>query len=240
VVGSVLARSQAGLRAGVRRIGTLEALLELEPAAVVEAAGIDAARQYAAPILSAGVDLILVSTGALLDSQFSKDVDVACRSGGAKLHTVSGAIAGLDALRAARFGRLDEVHVVQRKPAALLMSAEEALSLKAPLVVYEGLVEPAVRMYPRTANVLAAVALAGVGPERTTTSVVADPAATGNSVSVYARGAFGELSIELRNRPLGNPRSSMLAAMSVIECLCEIFEPGRELRAVYGRPSTPQ
>lgn len=239
VVGSVLTRSQTGLPAGIRPVGTLDSLLNPEPAAVIEAAGIDAARQYAAAILDAGIDLVLVSTGALLDSQFSKVVHAASRSSGAKLHTVTGAIAGLDALRAARRGRLDDVHVVQRKPAALLLSAEEAAGLMAPVVVYEGPVESAVTMYPRTANVLAAVALAGVGPERTTTRVLADPAATGNSVSVYARGAFGELSIELHNRPLDNPRSSMLAAMSVIECLCEIFEASGEPSEVAGRISTP-
>jgi aspartate dehydrogenase len=80
-----------------------------------------------------------------------------------------------------------------------------------------------VLLFPQNVNVAAAIALAGVGLEKTTVRIVADPAAARNVHEIFVRGAFGEAAIRLANLPNpANPRSSYLAGLSVIATLREL------------------
>ena len=64
------------------------------------------------------------------------------------------------------------------------------------------------------------MSLAGLGLDRTTVRIIADPAATRNVHQVFVRGNFGEATIRLVNQPgVDNPKSSYLASLSVIATL---------------------
>ena len=82
----------------------------------VDCAGHEALRQHGEVILSKGVDLITVSSGALADGDLYDKLLAAARRGGAQLRVVSGAIGGLDALTAGSVGTLTQVTYRGRKP----------------------------------------------------------------------------------------------------------------------------
>jgi aspartate dehydrogenase len=78
----------------------------------------------------------------------------------------------------------------------------------------------AARQFPQNANVVAALALAGLGFEKTKVRLIVDPAANGNNHSFVARGAFGEISAAIRSTTLpSNPKTSMLAPFSLIQTI---------------------
>lgn len=206
------------------QLDTLDELLAAGPAVVVEAASHDALRAHGEAVLAHGADLICLSVGALADDAFRERLLDAARRSGARLIVPSGAVGGLDLLRAASESGLERVEIEQRKPPKALMSPEEAAALDEPRVVFEGTVRDVVSLYPLTTNVAAAVALSGLGFDETKARVVADPALQANQVVLTATGEFGEVTLRLANVASANPRTSAIAAPSIIAALRRLGE----------------
>ncbi len=206
---------------GIEVVSALDDL-ECRPALVAECAGHGGVRQWGAEVLRRGMDLLVISIGALADEALFSELDAAAREGGAKLVLAAGAVAGADALAAARVGGLDRVTYTSRKPPKAWKGtpAEEVCNLDeviAETTLYEGKAAEAARRYPQNANVAATIALAGAGFDRTEVRLVADPAAGGNIHQLEAFGMFGSFTMEIRGKPLpDNPKTSTLAAHSVV------------------------
>ena len=190
---------------------------------MIDCAGHMALRSHGPDILRSGTDLTTVSLGALADTDLFDDLEQAAIDGGARLHLVSGAIGALDCLRAARVGKLQSVTYVGRKPPRSWKGspAETRLDLDnltaGAKTHFEGTARDAATEYPKNANVAAAVALAGVGFDKTQVKLIADPDISENIHEVQATGDFGSFSFEIRGHSLpDNPKSSALAAMSVV------------------------
>lgn len=190
---------------------------------IVDCAGHTALRTHGPSILRGGLDLTTVSLGALADVDLYSELEQAAFAGGTKLHLVSGAIGALDCLRAARIGGLQSVTYVGRKPPQSWKGspAETRLDLDSltgtAVTHFDGSAGQAASEYPKNANVAAAVALAGIGFDDTQVQLIADPNVSENIHEVRANGAFGRFSFEIRGHALpDNPRSSALAAMSVV------------------------
>tara|TARA_R110002096_G_scaffold6206_6_gene28581 strand:- start:8379 stop:9170 length:792 start_codon:yes stop_codon:yes gene_type:complete len=199
---------------------------------MLDCAGHAALQSLGPAILRNGVDLITVSLGALADSDIYASLERAAREGDACLHLASGAIGALDCLQASRVGKLQSVTYVGRKPPQGWKGspAERRLDLDSLEVGaathFEGSARTAALEYPRNANVAAAVALAGIGFDDTEVRLVADPGIDANIHEIRASGEFGSFSFEIRGNALpDNPRSSALAAMSVISKLEQHSQP---------------
>lgn len=199
---------------------------------VVECVPKAAFREIAVPALERGRILITVSGAALLES--SDLVELARRSGG-RIVLASGAILGLDALRAASEGEIESVTMVTRKHPRSLRGAPylrerniDVDALEAPLKVFEGTAKEGAKGFPSNVNVAAAIGLAGIGPERTRLEIWADPNVQRNlhTVRVEADSARFEMSIE--NVPSDeNPGTGRLTALSVIATLRGLVSPLR-------------
>jgi aspartate dehydrogenase len=217
---------EARAEAVARQTGALvapslpEAIAETD--LVVEAASQAALRDLAPRVLERGLPLVALSVGALGDAAFLEEVTRLARAKRGRLLVPSGALGGLDAVRAAAEAGLDEVTLVTAKPPAGFGLTD----VKAPRVLYEGPATDAVRLFPKNVNVAAALSLAGVGFEKTKVRIVADPALTANTHTVVVKGAFGEMTCRIENRPSpDNPASSYLASLAALALVRRFLSP---------------
>jgi aspartate dehydrogenase len=201
---------------------------------VVEAAGAEAVRQWGPAVVAAGRDLLVVSVGAL-----AADPLVArLRAGPGRVLVSSGAIGGLDLIRAAaRAGAIRSVRLTTVKPAAALgvPPAEEpvgpgdAAAPAGPVELYAGPARGAVEAYPRSLNVAATLALACGSWDPVEVRLVADPAATVNAHTVEVDGEAGTYRIEARNRPSpATPTTSGVTAAAVLRAIADRTAPTGE------------
>lgn len=196
-----------------------EGLLAHHPTHVLEAATVEVAARCAPFFLERGISFITISSGGLADAGLLARLLGLCRPGGPRLIIPSGAVGGLDIARAAAEGTVRRVHLVTTKPAAAL-DHENGGGGAGPTILYRGTAAEAVTRFPRNINVAMSLALAGIGPERTTVEIIADPAATENIHRITIEGDFGTAEITLKNLPSpANPRTSLLAIQSVLATL---------------------
>jgi aspartate dehydrogenase len=195
---------------------------------IIEAASQAALPEIVPRALRAQKDLMIMSVGGLLEHEewFEEAERQGCR-----IHVPSGAIAGLDGLRAAAMGRLTLVILTSRKPVAALRGAKYVTErridldrLKEETVLFEGPPEEACRAFPATSNVAASLRLAAGKSVEIRVRVIAAPAGTENVHEIQAVGDFGRFRIVLENVPSpANPRTSRLAALSAVATLEEII-----------------
>jgi aspartate dehydrogenase len=145
---------------------------------------------------------------------------------GARILVPTGALIGLDAVRAAAEGAIHSVKMVTRKPPAGLDGAPYLIArgisltgLKAPLKVFSGTAREGARGFPTNVNVAAALSLAGIGPDRTELEIWADPAVTRNTHHIAVEADATQFSMTIESIPSENPRTGKLVAPSVIAAL---------------------
>jgi aspartate dehydrogenase len=194
---------------------------------VVEAASQAALPEIVPLTLAAGKDLLVMSVGGLLGHEewFERAREQGCR-----IHIPSGAIAGLDGLKAAARGRLDSVTLTSRKPIAALRGGkyvvERGINLDAlneDTIIFFGSPEEACRAFPATSNVAATLRLTVGAATELRVRVVAVPGGSANVHEIEAHGDFGQMRIVLQNVPSAeNPRTSRLAALSALATLAGI------------------
>jgi aspartate dehydrogenase len=207
-------------------VASVDELVRFRPDVVVEAGGHAALARHGPEVLRRGLDLVVLSVGALAERGVEDAIVSAARSGGSRAVVASGAIGGLDALTAAAIGGLTRVTHTTRKPAGALLPPADAAVLTEPCELFRGTAREGVLRFPENINVVAAVSLAGVGFDRTEVCVIADPQLAHNTHQVVAEGAFGELRFEVKNVPTEeNPRTGRLVAMSVVSTLRRRMAP---------------
>jgi aspartate dehydrogenase len=196
---------------------------------VVECAPAAVLREIAGPALAHGRIVMVLSSGALLDN-FDL-VDLARRAGG-RIVVPTGALLGLDAVIAAAEGEIARVHMITRKPPQGLAGAPylehhgiAVDGLTAPKCVFTGTAREAARGFPANVNVAAALALAGIGPERTTIEIWADPAISRNIHHIEVEAEAAHFSMHIENVPSDNPKTGKLTPLSAIAALKKLVSP---------------
>ncbi|MBI2216582.1 MAG: aspartate dehydrogenase [Candidatus Rokubacteria bacterium] len=209
---------------------TLDELIEASDL-VVEASTQAHLEEIAPRTLARGRDLVVLSCGGLLGRG---DWVTLAGKHGARILVPSGAIAGLDAVKGARVGAITSVTMETRKPPRGLAGApwivEREIDLdaiKEETLIFEGPATEACRAFPANVNVLAALSLAGVGPERTRIRIHAVPGLTRNQHRITVEGEFGSLRVEIENVPSENPRTGKLSYLSTIALLRDLGAPLR-------------
>ena len=197
---------------------------------VIECAPKPVFRELAEAALKAGRIFMPLSCGQMLEN--TDLVDLARATGG-RILIPTGAIIGLDLIRAMAVGEIHSVTLETRKPPNGLAGAphliENAISVEGltePKLVFSGNARQAAIGFPANVNVAAALSLAGVGPERTMVEVWADPTIDRNMQTVRVVSDSGEAEMGVRNIPSAeNPRTGKITALSVIACLQRMTAP---------------
>lgn len=226
---AVAARDQEKARrnlAGLRSQPALVGLPELADRAdiVVEAAPAAVFEQIAEAAIARGRILVPSSVGALLPRMHLVE---RARASGARIVVPTGALLGLDAVRAAAEGEVDAVTIETRKPPRGLLGAPyleqnriEVEGLTEARMVFKGNAFDAARGFPANVNVAAALALAGIGPERTMVEIWADPGVTRNTHTIRVEAAAARLTMTIENVPSEeNPRTGKITPLSILACL---------------------
>jgi aspartate dehydrogenase len=225
---AVAARDHAKAKANLRDfrappgVVTLDCLAEAD--IVVEAAPAEVFEQIAAPAIDAGRIFVPASVGALLPRMH---LVRRAQETGARIVVPTGALLGLDAVRAAAEGRVDSVTIESRKPPRGLEGAPylvehgiDVSRIQAPQRVFEGNALDAAAGFPANVNVAAALALAGIGPIRTRVEIWADPTITRNVHTIRVEAEAARFTMTIENVPSpDNPRTGQITALSMLACL---------------------
>ncbi len=192
---------------------------------VVECAGADALREAIEPVLTAGRDLLVTSVGALLEPELRA---VLASLGPGRLRCTSGALGGLDLLAAAATaGPLERVVLRTTKLAGSLVrpwmddgERRRLTEATRDVQIFRGTPAEAVRLFPQSVNVAAALALAVDDPDGVLMELHADPAAAFTTHRIEATGRLGSYCFEVQHRPSpDNPRTSGIVPHAVLRTL---------------------
>lgn len=215
---------------------------------VIEAASGDVASRVVQQALRANRSVFVMSVGGLLrDSTWQR---LASRSAG-KVYIPSGALAGLDGVKAMAMGRIRQVSLTTRKPPRALAAAPyvrrrrlQLNRLTRPRLIFEGSPKRVVEGFPQNTNVAAALTLAlhrpgaglalrrsgagraeggSLGP-RIRIRVVADPTIRVNIHELDVTGDCGRLQCRVESRPSANPKTSEIAVRSAVATLGRLFD----------------
>lgn len=226
---AVAARDQDKARANAAALSSPPEVLPLDALAdaadvVVECAPAAVFRDIADPAIEQGKIFVPLSVGGLLTH--ADLIDRAAETG-ARIMVPTGALLGLDAIKAFALSEVEEIRITTRKPPGGLAGAphlvENGISVEGltePLKIFEGSARQAIKGFPANVNVAVALSLAGIGPDRTTIEIWADPTVTRNTHTITADSEVGSLSMTIENVPSeANPRTGKVTSLSALALL---------------------
>ncbi|MBU4346483.1 MAG: aspartate dehydrogenase [Candidatus Omnitrophica bacterium] len=200
---------------------------------VIEATKADSAFDIAKKAISSSRDILIMSVGGLI--QHYGELESLAREKKAGIYIPSGAVCGIDGLKAASFGKIKKVTLTTKKPPRAFAGSAFALKKKIRLdaidkdtVLFEGNALSAIRLFSQNVNVAATLSIAGIGPERTIVRIIASPSAKRNTHEIEIESDAGRIFTKTENviHP-DNPKTSYLAVLSAIATLKQILEPVR-------------
>lgn len=178
-----------------------------------------------------GRDIMIMSVGGIVEHY--KELEVLAKEKNVRIFIPSGAICGIDGLKAAAFGKIKKAILTTKKPPKAFLDVPYVLkrrinleNLKEETVLFEGDASTAIRAFPQNINVAATLSIAGIGPKDTIVRIVASPNITQNIHEIEIESDAGRIITRTENviHP-DNPKTSYLAVLSAIATLKQILEP---------------
>jgi aspartate dehydrogenase len=174
--------------------------------------------------LEAKRSVLCKSVGKLLNAS---DLFQLARKNHCHLLLPSGAIAGLDAIKAASLVGIDEISLTTRKPPTgftgnpyLAKKGIVPTKITEKTVIFEGNVTNAVKAFPRNINVAATLALASQCRCKLLIRIIVSPEYKTNSHTIELKGKFGRIVAQTDNLVCpDNPKTSYLAVLSGLQTL---------------------
>ncbi len=231
---AVSARDHAKAALNLKEFNAIPAIVSLSQLAdnadvIVECSPAAVFNQSADTAIAKGLVFMTVSAGALLER--ADLIELAAKTG-AQIIVPTGALIGLDAVRAAAEGNISTVTHCVRKPAASLKAAPHVKQndislddLKAPLCIFKGTAREAAKGFPANVNVSAALGLAGIGADKTMVEIWADPSIDRNIHEVSVEADCTRFSMKIENIPSENAATGKITALSVIASLRRLTAP---------------
>ena len=191
---------------------------------VIESASAKISADIAEKCIAKGKDCLIMSVGGLLGKEGLLD---SARSKGVKIYIPSGAVCGIDGLKAASIGEIESVTLITRKPPKGLIGAPYLVANNIDIskigeerVVFEGSAEEAIKGFPQNVNVAAVLSLAGIGAKKTRVRIITSPEYRTNTHEIEITGDSGRITTRTENMPSkANPKTSALAVMAAIATL---------------------
>lgn len=196
---------------------------------VIECTSPQAIPELVKRVIRKSKEIMVMSVGGLIGHT---DLFALARKKQGRIILPSGAICGLDGLKAANVGKIRKVTLTSRKPPKGLKDAPYVTENRIDLdsitqerVLFEGTAEQAVSGFPKNINVSAVLSMAGVGPKNTTVKIIAVPGLAVNVHEIEIEGDFGKLVTRTENVPFPeNPKTSFLAALSAVATLKQLLD----------------
>ncbi|OQX18458.1 MAG: aspartate dehydrogenase [Candidatus Altiarchaeales archaeon A3] len=202
----------------IKFFDNFDKFIEANTNLILEAASQQAVKEYAVGVLKHDKNLMLMSVGALNDKNLFEEIKRTAKEKNLKIYIPSGAVVGIDGVKAAMFGCIESVTLTTRKnPKSLGIASDEEK------ILFDGNADEAVVKFPKNINVAATLSLAGIGFEKTKVKIIADPNISENIHEIRIKGNFGEILTVARNLPSpDNPKTSYLASLAAMACLKRI------------------
>jgi aspartate dehydrogenase len=195
---------------------------------IVEAASQDAVRKHIPAAIDAGKDVLIMSVGALMDKKLRDNIYNLTVKNNTKVYLPTGAVCGIDAIMAAKQGKVKKITLTTTKPPDSLEGVKylkdkniDIKKIKRKKVVYEGSAQEAARLFPKNINVAAIVSISSGSPVKV--RIICDPKTRTNNHEIEVFGDFGRITTKTQNKPSkNNPKTSQLAILSAISTLKNI------------------
>lgn len=162
-------------------------------------------------------DLLLFSVTSFADPDFETTARKLTSTCGTHIYIPHGAILGLDGIFDGRSDWESVTIETSKNPASLGRDDQEYT------VVYEGPTREACALYPRNVNVHAAVAMAGIGFEKTRSKIISDPSVHTNTHVISVKGPGIDIEIKVSSFANGGVTGTYtpLSACGSLHCLLD-------------------
>lgn len=200
---------------------------------VIEATKPESSFDIAKKTILACRDIIIMSVGGII--KHYKELEVLADQKNVRMFIPSGAICGIDGLKAVAYGKINKVTLTTKKPPKAFLGLPYILkkkirldNLKEDVILFEGDAYSAIRHFPQNINVAATLSIAGIGPDNTFVRIIASPNTTKNIHEIEIDSDAGRIFTRTENiaHP-DNPKTSYLAVESAVAILKYIFYPIR-------------
>ncbi len=198
---------------------------------IVEATRLESAFEIARKTISLSKDVMVMSVGGILS--YYKELSFLANKKNARIFIPSGAICGIDGLKAAGYARIKKVILTTKKPPKAFLGTAYISKKKIKLdkikkdtLLFEGNAVAAIKAFPQNINVAATLSIAGIGAKKTLVRIMASPKIRRNIHEIEIEADSGKIFSRTENviHP-DNPKTSYLAVLSANAILKQILQP---------------